>query len=271
MNMSRLSVSVALFLFFVVSILIYGSRVFGFELTTFEVIFYTVAPAIAVWAGWFALTRLGDRGYQSSIILLISIGLFSWFVGEVLWTLFDYVLETEPFPSVADVFYLLAYPFLFIGFMRALRLYQISWTRMKITMVVLLSTLLVAAVSYFGIYSAYDSELSALELVITLLYPIGDLVLVVVGLGILMISLEIQKGKLFVPWLWLGVGMFVTLIADLLFAVYFVPYTEEGGLYRMIDLWWIAGYLAMAYGLYALGDTTKQIQNRVKKSLEAQS
>ena len=47
--------------------------------------------------------------------LAIGAGLFSWGLGDIYWTLFLADLETIPYPSPADVFYICHYFGLFVG------------------------------------------------------------------------------------------------------------------------------------------------------------
>src|SRR5215510_6053507 len=47
--------------------------------------------------------------------LLIGLGSFLAFLGEATWTYLENVLHTEPFPSIADIFFLGYYPFMLWG------------------------------------------------------------------------------------------------------------------------------------------------------------
>src|SRR5574338_575367 len=51
----------------------------------------------------------------NTIALASIVGLsVSWFVAEIIWTIYEMILQIEPFPSPADFFYIIGYPFLLI-------------------------------------------------------------------------------------------------------------------------------------------------------------
>src|SRR5687768_2128365 len=48
-------------------------------------------------------------------------GQATWVTGDVIWSFYVYALHQEPYPSVADVFYLCAYPLFLAGFVLLVR------------------------------------------------------------------------------------------------------------------------------------------------------
>lgn len=60
-----------------------------------------------------------SRGYLSTpyiVWMLITLGMFLWFVGELAWGIYEVILNVElPYPSLADVAYLVAYLPIYIG------------------------------------------------------------------------------------------------------------------------------------------------------------
>ena len=47
--------------------------------------------------------------------LLLGVGIFSFCLGNAIWTYLENFLQIQPFPSIADVFYLASYPFMLWG------------------------------------------------------------------------------------------------------------------------------------------------------------
>ncbi|MDN5698401.1 MAG: hypothetical protein L0G70_10565, partial [Rubrobacter sp.] len=72
----------------------------------------TLSAAVAVAIG----TRI-NRPERPLIWYLIALALLMNAIAEALWYFYDFVLETQPFPSLADAFYLGAYPLLAAGLM----------------------------------------------------------------------------------------------------------------------------------------------------------
>ncbi|MCH8957609.1 hypothetical protein IIA28_20200 [candidate division KSB1 bacterium] len=63
-------------------------------------------------------TDIGSDYFPSEITIetksfvFYTLGLASWFIAEQIWIAYDYFLEGDPFPSEADFFYIIAYPFM---------------------------------------------------------------------------------------------------------------------------------------------------------------
>ena len=59
--------------------------------------------------------------FQSKAFLLFTIGAAFWFIGDQIWVLYDYVYEIDPFPSIADIFYISSYPLFFVFLLISLK------------------------------------------------------------------------------------------------------------------------------------------------------
>src|SRR5271165_5379142 len=68
-----------------------------------------VASALAL------ITRAASAGADRAALLLIGLGLLTWALGDLYYTLFFTGLKNPPFPSFDDALYLAYYPFLFVG------------------------------------------------------------------------------------------------------------------------------------------------------------
>lgn len=232
-------------------------------------IFFLSTPLLAVLGGIYAARAYGYKNAHSISFFLIASGLACLFIGEVLFLYYEILLKTDPFPSIADVFYLLSYPLMLIGFLREVREYKMQESSLDKLLLYIITILLGFVVFYFGIYSAYQPGNSILSNAIAMAYGVGDLFLIIITLNILVLTFGFQGGKLFLAWLTICIGVFLTLVADILFAIYNVPFDEGVWLYRQIDLLWVGGYLGIAYGCFSVGNTIKEIQQKIrnKKSL----
>jgi diguanylate cyclase (GGDEF)-like protein len=61
------------------------------------------------------------RPARARIWYLFAAGQAVWVLGDVIYEYYQYVLEAEPYPSPADIFYLAAYPLLVLGLLELLR------------------------------------------------------------------------------------------------------------------------------------------------------
>ena len=72
---------------------------------------FSILPGILV--GYAAITTIKlfkQKHIQAKSFLLYTLGLSSWFIAEQIWIAYDYFWEGDPFPSEADIFYIIAYP-----------------------------------------------------------------------------------------------------------------------------------------------------------------
>ena len=91
---------------------------FGAHATTVisDVVQFAVPLFLAVPLCVHAARRSTGQGRWSWA--LIGAGCASWGLGQVLWTYYELIADTEPFPSFADVGFLAAVPFLIVGVAR---------------------------------------------------------------------------------------------------------------------------------------------------------
>ncbi len=104
-------------------------------------------------------------------------GAVGWFVlGDGILEGYDLVHRTAPFPSLADAFYLLGYPFLLVGVFRVTRTPGAPGTREKWADAAMMSLGALALSWQFLMASyAHDSTTSVFGRLVALAYPIMDL------------------------------------------------------------------------------------------------
>lgn len=245
----KLKFSLFLFIFFLVS----SAYVLGIEKhAIINQTLFLIFPILATLTGLLALKTYGLNNATGKSLFLITTGLFFWAVGEIVWYIFKNLLNIDPFPSIADGFFILGYPFIVIGLYKEFkkahpkptslhRILPVSYT--------LIALLLTASVLYFGVYSAYDSTADFLNNMIAISYGIGDLFLIINLLFVLSMIQAYSGGRLAAFWKAITLGFLLFLVADIIFAIYNIEYTENIKPYIYIDLLWMAGYLSLAYAL----------------------
>ncbi|MFH0891148.1 MAG: hypothetical protein V1867_00040 [Candidatus Falkowbacteria bacterium] len=227
-----------------------------------ETISYLLPPLIAVVCGAFLLRFFDPRHGRGLSLSLIVLGLAGWLLGEVLWALFG-IFDINQTPSVADLFFIIAYPLMAVGFFMEIKRGHIEWTVKKVLILLPLLAIGFYFIIVYGIIGAYDAEVSIFENMINAFYGVGDMILGLLVAIILMIIWEYRGGKIFFPWLYIFMGVLLTLIPDILYVVYFDAYMEGLSPYRYLDLAWGLSYLFFAYGFFALSELVKDIQNRI--------
>jgi signal transduction histidine kinase/DNA-binding response OmpR family regulator/HPt (histidine-containing phosphotransfer) domain-containing protein len=146
-----------------------------------------------------------------------SFAYFIYFGGIVLWSYFELVTHTEPFPSWADAAYLSYYPLMFCGLLLFASKLRLSKERLKLTLdagiVMLGGGMLIWYLLLNPIIKAGTDDY--LLTVLSVAYPVGDLFLLFgITLVLLRRSSSTQRGVLNILLLGISMGF----IADLIFS-----------------------------------------------------
>lgn len=181
--------------------------------------------------------------------LLIGLGVALFAAGDLVWAVYEVVLEREPFPSLADVLYVAQYLPFFIG----VSLAGLAYRRLVPVRLPLLAATLVASAGAVGVYAilgrhvVVDAETPVVERVLLLAYPFCDLLLVFgPALFIVLVLAKLGSGRLARPWWAVAGGMLVLALTDSGYA-----YLDWNDLYKpgsLVDYGWMAGYLLIAFG-----------------------
>jgi diguanylate cyclase (GGDEF)-like protein/PAS domain S-box-containing protein len=174
---------------------------------------------------------------------LLALAAASWMSGEIIWTLYELVLEREvPFPSAADIFFLAAYPLAALGMLRLPTSPVQFSSRVRTVidaLIVGISLLFVAGATFLGpLYNA--SEGTVAEQAIGLAYPIADVV--VASVAIFVVA-RARPGRR-ITLILLAAGLLALAVADSAFAYLALQDTYVTG--APIDPAWDAGYLLIA-------------------------
>lgn len=185
-----------------------------------------------------ALAARSTDGRLRAAWIAMAIGLLGWAVGDILWAYYELALDEVPFPSIADAAYLV----MPVGFCVALMLFPAERSgpfrgRMLLDgLIVAGSLFLVSWVTILN--SLYQTGADTmLALVISLAYPISDVVVLTIAAIALIRSAPDQRQVLTL----LTLGMACIALADSAFA-----YLSAKGEYttgNVIDIGWVAGLL----------------------------
>jgi hypothetical protein len=181
---------------------------------------------------------------------LLSLGLLATFAGQLCLAPFQLVRNETPFPSVADIYFVLSYPLLIAALVRLLRAYREAGfpigsaaERVGVLAGVGVIALVVAATI---LPPVAGSGGPLLDRALTVAYPVLDLVLLLPLALLLRIALRLRGSRAGEVWLLLMGGFVFLGVGDACFA-----YFQSLGELRL-DPFVHATYL-LAYGLIAGG------------------
>lgn len=205
-----------------------------------------------------ALALMLARQFESGevlrqIWLLLGIALLLWGIGEAVWAFYELVLQTDPYPSPADVVWVIGYIPLFAALALRFRSLQATPDRWQVIVIAVVFVVLavILAVSVFAPILG-DPEVTPAEKFIGVLYPVGDLI---VGTGALLIMLVLIGGTLSRPWLFIALGFIVVSAADLLYTYLdwqglYLSGSEKNLLSALSDVPYYISYIIIDFGLF---------------------
>jgi diguanylate cyclase (GGDEF)-like protein len=166
--------------------------------------------------------------------LFIGAGQLMFILGDTLWTWLESIGES-PFPSVADIAYVAGYPLFGIGFALAIRMRVNGGDRAGL----LDGWILAAASALVGwvvlVRPVLDESLDTLALAISAAYPLGDLILIGVAIG-----LVATPGSRTPAFVLLVAGVAAQFAMDVAYAFQVAGETYVSG--SLIDLGWLGAY-----------------------------
>lgn len=174
---------------------------------------------------------------------LIAFSVLAFALGDITWAVLELGLSEPPFPSLADVFYMLYYPLFLVG---VLLLPEKPATRgEQINKVLDMGIVMVAAFLVFwnvlvGPVVASNADYPLLQQAILLAYPMEDLVLLWALLRIIYRKSE-QQEENDVPAFLLAASIVVTILADCVYTYQALLGTYVSG--GILDISWRAAIL----------------------------
>ncbi len=146
--------------------------------------------------------------------LLMAVGQGMFVAGDILWNWYEAIGE-DPFPSMADALYLAGYPFIALGLLLLIRRRLGGGDRGGILDAAILTTACATLSWTFFIQpQLVGTELDPLSLAITLAYPVADLLLIGVAMGLLT-----TPGARTSSFGMLAVSLIALLVADQIYAL----------------------------------------------------
>lgn len=244
-NPSRLSPSVAYIAAGVVLIGLHASLELGSQVQSLT---YDVVGASAIAAALFGAWH--NRPDRRLPWILMSAGQGLFVAGDLLWNYYEAVGE-DPFPSFADVLYLAGYPFMALGLFMLIRRRLGDGDRGGVLDAAILTTA-AAVLSWTFLMRPVvaDSELDLLSLSISLAYPIADLILIGVALGLLTTA-----GARTPSFALLGASLGCLVVVDQIYALQTLDGTYVSG--SALDSLYLAAYVL--FGAAALDPSMRRL------------
>lgn len=196
------------------------------------------------------------RPAQRTPWLFLALGAGLLVAGDVLWTVLAW-FGPVPFPSVADVVYLSAYPFLAIGLLR-LRRPRAARGDLARLLETAIITIGFALIGWSKVIepSALAPGLTLGERVVSTAYPLVDLLMIAA-----LVRLAVGVWSRTPAYALLVAGMLSTLFADVVYAVQAVNGTYYTG--HPVDAGWLVFYVLL--GAAALHPSMRSLSDPIEE------
>ena len=180
--------------------------------------------------------------------VFVATAQFSFTIGDIFWMSIYYLQKSPPFPSIADLMYLLYYPLFFLGIVllsgSRLDLKELKKRTLDLLIVFFTATLVYWIFLINPIIHQHDG-ITLIALIISLAYPIGDLILL---FGLLMWFYNrfsyLSIGSVFCMCL----GIMVIILSDSIYSHQILTGTYENG--GILEFGWKLSFYLL--GLSAL-------------------
>ncbi|CEL25108.1 sensor histidine kinase [Methanobacterium formicicum] len=230
--------------FTVVSLLLQGD---SYLRMVFSDITGPVIEILVITGLFYAAYASKNQGQHVQIAWILMGVAFSFTaLGDITWAILELVFSTNPFPSVADIFYLAFYPLFALGIYFMPRDKFSSSDRYKIILemgIILLTVGLFLWV--FLISPNLTSQEEFLNIFISVIYIVFDFVLLFALIRLLYSKF---KEEYYGPLILIGLGMVALIITDYIYYLQTLQGTYVSG--GLLDSGWILSY--MLVGLAAL-------------------
>jgi PAS domain S-box-containing protein len=181
----------------------------------------------------------------------LAVAYLAYWLGDAVYFMYDVALGAIPNPSPADAAYLAYYPLLLVGLASFPRVLATGTQRLRFMLDATTVALGGAMVVWYFVLGpiAETANPQIAELLISMAYPVGDLVLLLgVALTVTRVPRELSRPALGL----LVAGLLLSFVADLAYGVQNLDNTYESG--RWVDALYIVAWAflgASAYRAYA--------------------
>lgn len=183
---------------------------------------------------------------------LLAVSVLSYIMGDIIWSILELGLNQNPFPSVADIFYLSFYPLFAMGIYYLPRTSFNQSEKLKIIIEMGIVIITLGLIYWtFLIVPTISNQENLFAGIVSTAYIIGDFLLLFVLVRLLYIKLEkVYHG----PVMLLGMSIIVQIAADSIYSLQSIQGTYISG--GLLDTGWILGLVLI--GLAAFLQASKE-------------
>lgn len=215
---------------------------------------YTIIPGTLIILSIWALSRTNKiQEISKKSLLFLTLSFSSWFAAEQTWNLYEHVLGIDPYPSIADFFYILAPILMFVSLIIFLHPLQNKIRKKEVIFASFLSVLILIPILIITFQS--NSKTEFFEIAVAMIYPIVDAILLIPAIITILFSIRGGKNSF---WIMMLVGIIIFIIADDIFLFLVIDDKYYDG--HPVDILWLTSYIIWAFTIYGTIYKSKKIK-----------
>jgi diguanylate cyclase (GGDEF)-like protein len=181
---------------------------------------------VVIAAGLTCLLRASRSAGERGAWIAIGVGILFWGAGEIYWTFAILGDPSPPYPSPADAGYVAYYLFAALGLVLLVRARAeaLDWRLWMDGAIAALGTAALGAAFVFD-FIARQTEGTTIEVATTLAYPLGDILMVALVVGVV----AVNRGHAGRAWSLLLAGLSLVALADILYSLRETSLNLPGG------------------------------------------
>ena len=214
---------------------------------SFVLLILNIAAGTASSLGIIAIIRYGFSGIHGKSYLFLTIGIILWFTADIIVTYYFIMGVKELIDvSIVDAFYFMGYGFLSLHLFVIMKELQREINLIHAIIISIITILFVMYVVTNLLFSEFDLNDNFISIVVSLMYPILDLILIAPS-AIILISLR-KNYQQSIPWFLSSLSLFINAIADDGYVIDFVNGNSEN--LWVWELFYVADFIMISGALY---------------------
>jgi hypothetical protein len=200
-----------------------------------------VAPLIPSIFGFLVARRYWGSEVFGKAYFALGMAFLMTFIGEIVWSYYTIVLQEEPYPSIADIFFFAFYPFAIYHLVRNSLYFK---RRLNISTKIWLTMIPIAIVSVYS-YLAFAGS----GLMFDFYYGLIFVAAISVTLSFAILGASVFRYSILgTVWLLLALGLMINSVADVWY--YYLEIFDQYDEKHVVNSMWMVGYMIVAYALY---------------------
>jgi len=220
---------------------------------------YLPVGGLLLGVAFWSLRHFGIDGVHGIGWLSFTGFAIMWVSAEIIWIVSELIFQIDPYPSAADLFYVMGYPFLLVFLVSYLVPFKEAISKKLIIIAIALSFVsLVLSINFqtneIDITKVSFETIKSFDVVFSVAYVMADgMILVPTILGIGLFLRDNNRNK--PMWFLIFLGVLFSLVGDSYFMI--LEANEEYYTGHPGELLFYFAYVMMAFGVYGYGKNYK--------------